>query len=218
MAWGVLQYTQDYDELYPTADDNNSGAQFGGSLITGVSQYGQPANFDLRLGRWRMAILPYTKSSQIYADPSSHSNEANSRYNNPGGGTVDLPSIFNYGVNFYVVASGGGTAGAPRALAEFQQPTMIPMIADSGPLVFNFDFWRVVNSNHQAQANGFVPTTLNVVSEDAARHLNGSNLLFCDGHVKFYPQARLDLDPARTSLQVPDRWKLPLRASDNRVQ
>jgi prepilin-type processing-associated H-X9-DG protein len=170
-----------------------------------------------------MAILPYTKSSQIFSDPSSRSNEPNSRYNNPAGGTVDMPSVFNYGVNFYVM-SNGNTATTPvpaRHTALFKQPTMIPMVADSGPLLFNWELRRVFNSNHNENPNGY-PST-NTPVEAWARHLNGSNLLFCDGHAKFYPQSALVEDPARMALypstNAKERWfKIPLTFDDDRVQ
>ena len=208
---GILQYVQDYDEKYPSANDNGSNAQFVTTSISGVGQYASPGGGELQYGRWRMATLPYTKSSQIYACPSSHSNSPNSRYTTNGVAT-EMPSIFNYGVNTYIIG-----VSTSASLAQLQQTSLLPMVADSGPLIFNDNLWRVINANHQESPQGW--TSTNAIIEGAARHLNGSNLLYADGHVKFAQQSAMTLDPARSSQSNnADKWKIPLRPQDDRVQ
>ncbi len=197
---GIMQYVQDYDEKYPTT---NGSPGFGGGLA------GQ-------FGRWRMAIFPYVKSSQIFTCPSSRVGAANSlNYNGPSG-TVSLPNAYNYGTNVRVI--GDATAAGAISIAALKATALLPMVADSSPLTFNFEFWRVINANHNGpRTDGFLPPT--TVVESAARHLNGSNICFADGHVKFYPQGAMGPDAARSGqASAFDRWKLPLRPEDDRVQ
>lgn len=52
-----------------------------------------------------------------------------------------------------------------------------------------------------------------------ARHLGGSDILFADGHVKFFVQGSLAKDPSRASqANDRDRWKIPMRPQDDRIK
>ena len=196
---GLIQYVQDYDENFPLNSMDIAG--IGG---------GAKGKF----GRWRAVTHPYIKSTQVYTCPSSRTGDSDSATYTIGSNAMTFSGAFNYGTSVYVVAN--GDTDPPVSIAAINAASLVPMIADSSAMTFNQEFWRVINANHSVQADGFNPPTS--VQEGDSRHINGSNICFADGHVKFYPQQRLTLDPTRTSRPFPQRWKLPLTLDDDRAQ
>jgi len=187
---GLLQYTQDYDEKYPLT--NNIPGNYGG--------------FDW--GLWMVHIQPYVKSTQLFTCPSSSRDTNNNRYTNTPSGTLTFAGAWNYGINEFVILRDNGFSSA-----GINSVALLPMVGDcSGPVTP--DLWRFINpSNHDRWFDA--PRT---IEERYARHLNGSNILFADGHVKFYPQGAMGLDPARTNQpEERDLHKIPLRPQDDRV-
>ena len=211
---GILQYTQDYDETYPYSTGN--GFVVGGGVTPGSFLDGVPGGgLNVQYGRWRIAVHPYVKSFQVYACPSSPHAENASRYNLPQGGTVDLPAVFNYGINADVMPP--SSSPPPTSVAAIGATSLLPMLADCSSLRID-NYWAVINASHNNNLNGQAwPTS---VEEGASRHLSGSNICFADGHVKFYPQGALTIDPNRGSSfgGVEYRGKLPLRIDDDRIR
>src|SRR5690606_36200012 len=63
---GVMQYVQDYDEMYPRAvQKNEQDSGLSNVSISDVSFSGD------RAWLWYAMIYPYTKSSQVFRCPSS---------------------------------------------------------------------------------------------------------------------------------------------------
>ena len=196
---GVMQYVQDYDEKYPLT--NTAG--FSGE---GWAQ-------------WEYRIQPYVKSTQIFRCPSSSRGENFSDVSD-GTTTIRLPTHFNYGANEFVISAGTSGSQTPGGLsqASIGATALLPMITDCSGLITN-NVYRILNASHNG--NWFDSSTNNtaVIEEGAARHLGGSNIAYADGHVKFLQQGAIGPDPTRASqLDGRDRFKLPLRPQDDRIQ
>ncbi len=69
MALGVMQYTQDYEELLPVMGDNNQCR-----------------------GRWQFQIYPYVKNEQVFTCPNLPNNKWSSTTAAPGGSTPPCDS------------------------------------------------------------------------------------------------------------------------------
>jgi prepilin-type processing-associated H-X9-DG protein len=93
-AWGLAQYTQDYDEQYPQV-------------------YPDPHGGNARNpGGWSQLIQPYVKSTQLHACPSNPVNTGFSKNAGTFAG-VQYPAIpQSYGINRH----------QPRAMSQVQAP------------------------------------------------------------------------------------------------
>ena len=163
---GLLQYTQDYDEKFPVYID-------GGGNVRGLAGYA---------GR----IYPYVKSQQVFVCPSSSVSNASITY--AGNGAIGQPGGLNNPLNNslssftevsrtiilleFTGVSGGNITVAdetvtPRTNGIQMQPGSATVKMATGALA-----GRTFNGG-----NGFqdAPT---------GRHLDTSNFLFVDGHVK----------------------------------
>ena len=168
---GMMQYLQDYDEKYPinmyggytsaspqTQNDTNMpGAKFNSYNSSGAS-FG-------KFITWMDCIHPYVKSMQIYVCPSSTDATVSSYgYSGTvGGSTADW-------------ATGGAIANdTPIAASAIAQTSNTLLLMD----------W---NSPYHA---GIHPATYNAWRNDPAQkarvnpHLEGTNVIFADGHVKW---------------------------------
>jgi prepilin-type N-terminal cleavage/methylation domain-containing protein/prepilin-type processing-associated H-X9-DG protein len=174
---GLLQYSQDYDEKGPRTwfgiDRDASGA--GGRY------------------KWMDAIYPYVKSEQLFTCPSDSLGvlpTANKAYKfhdgNPANGSgYDYGS---YGANnaYYDI---GPTQTPPfsRAIsiASIEAPATTVWVAETGPTAtqgyapFEFGWGTRADAPTVTTVNG-IPTLERI----KARHLETSNVLYCDGHVK----------------------------------
>ncbi len=166
-----MQYTQDYDELLPPNSSNGVGNTF-------------------------EIMMPYYKSTQILACPSSDDRNI--------GKLEHFPTIpLNYAINniYYYDDNnrtfGDASSSTPLNLAAMNEPTTTIAIGDSqvfsdtnngtccaaqvvGPVTYT--------------AGGSRPNSLGRISgsvtdqgQFAFRHKNGANFLFFDGHVKWLP-------------------------------
>ena len=198
---GILQYTQDYDETYP---------------LTYMDEFYGTGDY-WWYGTWMASLMPYIRSTQIYRCPSSArgENEFQLQHQTDETTLMTFPGQFNYGINQYVVPPFGERPREtkPVAVAAIGKTSVLPLVFDCSGTV-TADVWRIVNPSHERE--WFFPPT--VPAPGAARHLGGSNLCFADGHVKFYPQMQMGLDPARSSYSKPDKFLIPLRPDDDRVK
>ena len=180
----ILQYTQDYDEIYPASDNssvngNNSRAESNSNLGTGSSAsiwgpVGDP-------NWWPGRIDPYLKSHQIMQCPSAPR-------------LPSLPADIRDDEMISYWASGGyfgrtnnvGTRGVVP-MAAISEPTIWPMIYDSldtysrAQILFR-PFWYN-QSTSGSGTSGYRPFG-SLTPAKPARHLETVNALFGDGHVK----------------------------------
>ena len=195
---GLAQYVQDYDERFP--------------LGRGNPEFGAGEEW----GRWMVRIQPYVKSVQIFKCPSSTKTNGGNDLTTytVSGVNTEYPAHMNYGVNENAM---GATSSV--SVAEIGSTALLPMIADSSGLVWSTP-WRIINANHRGSDWWHDSTTnTQVLEENSSRHLQGSNIAYADGHVKWLPQGRMVLDPARAAqTDSKDRFFIPMRPQDDRVR
>ena len=200
-ALGLLQYIQDYDERFP--------------LMT----WQEPTFGGERTGLWRVRIFPYVKSAPIFQCPSNPEPEVppffQTTYTNSPSGTLTMARSFSYGINELLVPIDDDPSfvSAPPlqsvSLAQIKAAALLPVLADSQVLTFN-------NADRLYNAND--PSGGNPVNPRFARHFEGSNIAYADGHVKYRLQNTINEDPARTGFGYPFEWKIPLSPEDDRLQ
>ena len=159
---GIAQYTQDYDEKVPY------------NYI-----YLGPNN-TTPLAWWEDSIQPYVKSYQIMVCPS-HTAPTAYNYLRPAA-PFPNPLLMSYGANTITDIAGSPTpvmqssdVGPSPSIAIYDEPSTTIML---GELVSGKD---TISSYANTDAGNTVPANLQV----DRRHFDGSNFLFCDGHVKF---------------------------------
>jgi len=156
---GIMQYAQDYDETYPM---NSQGSTI---QSTGSSSF----------GFWMVNTHPYVKSTQVYACPSG-AKGTDGTYITPTG-TLIFPTLNHYGANEQIIVPGNGT---PVKMASLGSVAVIGMAADATTPTWNNPN-RVMNANDSINPYG----PANRPDPTLARHFDGSNILYADGHVKF---------------------------------
>ena len=193
----MMMYVQDNNETYPTAATSNIALD--GSSYEGF---------------WTVRIYPYVKNGQIFQCPNS-SGEVK-EYNIPyAGGNISLPDMsdHNYGVNQNVITfvSWGSPITRTTKMSEIGSPSLLPLVFDCTMGITN-TVARIINAN---DPNIY---TAEPAKPAFARHINGSNILFADGHAKFLQQAQMATVPARASLGWQYRNGIPLFLDDDRVR
>ncbi len=172
---GVIQYTQDYDEMYPPAWDKPDGTNN---------------------TMWYQLVQPYVKSTQIFQCPSDSNTSAMSfasattapgfvpRFHfsysrnwdtmdnneNLGVNIADIPNVAGL-----VFVTDGGIRIQTAGVADMNQPKKdgcLFLASSTGATVKN------------AAKNSNVTGTDGNWGGPAPRHLDASNVAFCDGHVK----------------------------------
>jgi prepilin-type processing-associated H-X9-DG protein len=176
---GVMQYTQDYDEIYPR-------------LTKGW--------YSFNTDKWMDDIMPYVKSTQLFTCPSDSA--SNRLFVHPASARTNY-SLGSYGWNNTYQFPGdpqatslwrfnGPESSRAAALAQIEAPATTVMAADfgngnheNGGLSDNIPWntWETV-PNVNTTNN---PRTLGSIVE---RHLETTVVLFADGHVK---SLRLDV-------------------------
>jgi len=161
---GVMQYTQDYDEQLPGATDGDTTGknQLGGWMY--YTGFGRPAAFVPSNG----SLYPYVKSSQIFVCPSD---------------SLGQTAGNSYAINACVTAldrtaTPGFKFKPGLAMAAFQDTTQWMLLSEEGGSTAGQDttddgYISIVAGNTLAQ-----------------RHFEGSNILFMDGHAKYFPNSR----------------------------
>ena len=161
---GLIQYSQDYDEQLPPAWIGNNGVF--------------PGN-----ARWMDVMQPYVKSIQLFNCPSSSQPVYNPASSNtqPGGYSMNA-TYYDASVGSPPTPIFDVPAESSKNLASIPAPSTTIWVADGGG--YNNDFqtaWANIGSQNVPGVGlgGF--TYLQDIPD---RHLNTSNVLFCDGHVK----------------------------------
>ncbi len=166
---GILQYVQDYDERFPKI-----------AFVAGSVPYG-----------WADAIQPYVKSTQLFKCPSFT------------GPTGDNPTAAGYTTYWMNKAVNSGTTAADTvgmSQAAIINPSLTIMNGDGG----NTSPHTTSRFNaNGCNAGGQTPTPAVAAScggpglvtnltAGGQKHLEGLNLSFTDGHVKWYKASTQD--------------------------
>jgi prepilin-type N-terminal cleavage/methylation domain-containing protein len=156
---GIMQYTQDYDEMYP------SGYPF---FISG--QPGQTADQYLSV-----VVDPYIKSQQVWSCPSWKGHYSGAYV---GAG--------NYS---FITAAANNAIGVPNlrsasGLAGVSEPTLYPLLfCGIAPQQSGYDPATPGVNNSSMNAH----TALSDKAWDAGEVLGGDSILYADGHAKYLP-------------------------------
>lgn len=160
---GFLQYTQDYDELYPL------------TTMTGMSM--------TPLSSWTRHIQPYIKSAQVYRCPSDSGSVWATAVTPP----APPPYTTSYKLNAWMAST-----NAYGNLANMQKPSQTIFMADVTQALggdhFHPFYWGAApeNTSSAFMNNATWDNTLGQTKEVALRrHLDGFNAGFADGHVKW---------------------------------
>jgi len=182
MGLAIMQYTQDYDERFPL------------SKLIGNSGVGLPYNPPFG---WADAIYPYAKSIQIYQCPSETSAAIISNSGSEG--------FTDYWMNSLLVGNNrrqfnSGTIFDTAALAQLTAPSLTVMVGDGGRDIGPSSLVTVQGGKSNYVHNGCGYSSNNnewtpqnctadwaiIPHGGATRHLEGANIAFADGHVKWY--------------------------------
>lgn len=164
---GIMQYTQDYDEKYP------------------MRYYGGSGNYQ-QANSWRRATYPYTKSSQLFSCPSNTRNTVYARDSEDANMTsaglaLTAPRFMcSYAINGTNNVRGNNAVGSSPS--EYSGAQSLSAVADSAQsiLVSEFSYTdSFVGVGEYSNANIFANDWYGFKG-----HLQTSNFLFCDGHVK----------------------------------
>jgi len=171
MGLAFTQYTQDYDEKYPFMGPflNGNGAHLpsaqwptGGTYLADPDAGGTVGLYQT----WQDTLQPYVKSVQIFKCPSQGYNKDQMFY---GYSTC----INGYHRNGYSTS----TTAHPMSQAEIKRPSENILALDC-----NYQACTVQVHGSYYRAVMVQPTYYRCV----APHLEGNNVLFVDGHVKWY--------------------------------
>lgn len=176
----LIQYTQDWDEMQPRT--------YFGSL--GASNW--PTSY-----KWMDAIYSYAKSEQVFRCPSETSPTLG-KYrwagNTPG---VDSWLFANYIYNnaYY----GYGTSPSNKKLSVVEAPSTTAWILEQTDGSNIEAAWGDVSANPTVSSYQGSPCMPTPAGDVPARHLESTNVLYCDGHVK---ANRLETLMAKRSVYV----------------
>jgi len=194
IALGIMQYTQDYDEHYPRwvnagttecTDTSLPCAQF--SVNPGNDYNGTNFGGNGHHLTWMDFVYPYVKSTQVFVCPSAKYNDVNPSYG--------YSSALSRGKLGYKFNADGNTANAniPLSMADVVRPSEIFMLLDA-----NNQYSLYIDSRSMYQIINSATQRISMIP-----HLDGTNIAFADGHVKWWPAAKFDAYPSNASACTP---------------
>lgn len=166
-----LQYQQDYDEKLLRASTNKAGLYL----------------------LWMGALQPYAKNREIFFCPSDATSiKAAEAFNGSADPSVALYRTTSYGINngFYTDPSGIGPAAQEQqpsiAGSQVQDPAGTVWVTDVAQANgakgdFVLFFYNFPNIQQEGAYRRYYSNSYSGVAE---RHLETTNVLWCDGHVK----------------------------------
>ena len=183
---GILQYTQDYDEMLPPS--RNTTTPFANAP-------------------WHYLVQPYIKSYQLFRCPSNTSKDPMQDTKLAGAIAAGVPAEgiarsyqSNGGINGNIAGAGSLPGGYNRPFAQENTGTSIALLNFPATTIavheqaggeyqpFSYDSGKI--DGNSSNANGGYAFT---------NHLTMTNFLFVDGHVK-------SLKPSATATTTIDMW------------
>ena len=210
---GFTQYLQDYDERFPATVTEREGADFsvpGG--FTSISGKNYPTlQADAALFSIKAKLQPYTKSDQIFKDPSAPAwpSTGGSAGNQVGVTGNFFPTDYGFHLNEKKLPSSGNAfyvSGAGGADFGFNDDTILASITNTAQFIIAADAARPGQTNNPSRGGLYPFDGGDIVSGDptqgqfpftggatyntgqaapSIRHLGGTNFLFADGHAKW---------------------------------
>lgn len=168
LGLGVMQYVQDYDEMFPCGQV--------GSTVPYSPQDGQTE------ANWFAGIYPYTKSLSVNICPDAPPTPAGQTNKPP---TANSATSYSYNGLLGTVSNATFTATAPPpvpTMTAIARPSELMMFEDTGQTWSNSQpFPRYLGSSWQD------PVHTGLVNQSLQLHSTGLNMCFVDGHAKWIP-------------------------------
>ncbi len=191
---GVMQYVQDYDEMYPrTIQLNVQVMPVPGLVDTTIS--------NSNAWYWYKLIYSYTKSTQVYLCPSSTSGTA--------------VQTGHYGANDKMMTY-YGAATPPISMAAVAAPSSVYMVMDYSAYLAaaarvtttpSATWYLPGSSKHNGQsASSLSMTGYRTSDYEGGRHFDSVNMLFADGHVKWLNSGSIYNEAAKNIASQPNAW------------
>ena len=176
---GLLQYTQDFDEMLP-------GAWFGVDA--------NPSSTTVERYKWMDAVQPYIKSDQLFTCPSDTTSQPYSFRNGTNYGSYAINAGYE-GVRLHPAGTGidhhppTGDTNAPISLASITDTSTTVWVTDIEQNGADTRYWRFLFQQVLPTINTtLTPRALTTIVASSGRiperHLETTNVLYCDGHVK----------------------------------
>jgi prepilin-type N-terminal cleavage/methylation domain-containing protein/prepilin-type processing-associated H-X9-DG protein len=172
ISLGLIQYTQDYDEKYPYGDSGRWGDATGG--FPGWPAYPHGGYVD--------AIYPYVKNGQVFVCPSDSLRDciSNANANSHTYGSDVLPGTYpNQALSYGYSYSWGGVS-----LGQMQAPAETAILADMIERTYFYADGPYLDAPTNT-VRGIGESTHSSRVTRAARHNDGVNIGFGDGHAKW---------------------------------
>jgi prepilin-type N-terminal cleavage/methylation domain-containing protein/prepilin-type processing-associated H-X9-DG protein len=179
---GMMMYVQDYDDHYapsvvgPYQGSGGSASNYiSGAACTGLpcAQYNVSDGFHTgKYMSWMDVLYPYTKSVQIYQCPSQ---------------TLDTAPSYGYSdyINGWTLTTAAYNH-MPITMAAVTRPSEIVMFMDDH---YNYANYAYPFANYGGwKGYGLYLGTSYVGDQRFAPHMEGTNVTFADGHVKWMKQ------------------------------
>lgn len=182
MGLGLIQYIQDYDENLPSP-------VYGNTQTTPTQQ---------AYYRWQDAVYPYIRNSQIFNCPSDASTKGFKRYvyseapvaskeTNRSNGSYSINALYRNSSNRFGPVSNLDENGVftPRRMTQVPVPATTMWVGESIGSIFEFEGKDTTDDPELIYDDLQFPyLTDNGGTGIAARHMETTNVLWCDGHVK----------------------------------
>ena len=199
LGLALMQYTQDYDEKYPTLSTTSDVEPPGGWWSSASS----------KLWFWPQIIYPYHKSVQVFVCPSM------SVYR-------DTPIMGHYGASRYILVADGDT---PVSNAQLTSPAGTYLCFDSG----SYQLQATATGSVTAPKGTYLylpgtgklgltvsKTAIDPLLEDDyenGRHFGGVNMAFADGHVKWLKSTEVYTEATKYTASLaaggpPSSWNI----------
>jgi len=137
------------------------------------------SDYSIRPYGYADILEPYIKSSQVFKCPSVSTTSPD----------PTQTGYTSYSYNMMLANTANGTLNSGKSLAVLTQPSLTVMILDDSPSTARSWEWGCTRGTACTTATGG-PGLARI--SIAQRHLDGINISFCDGHVKWYKAATDD--------------------------
>lgn len=181
---GLVQYMQDYDEMLPSPTYGNSGKN-------------QPSY------RWMDAMYPYAKNEAVFGCPSENGTTANSKFVRraaPSSTTSKLHGSYAYNAGYMWSKNFPGSWLDTSDTTNYTRPMSVVIVPAETAWVFEgtgntylvswskssevYDTTLQTPYPYFTDPAGYFDTPTGMRHGIGARHLETTNVLWCDGHVK----------------------------------